>query len=186
MARIAPVPAEDMTDEQRRVHDKILGQRGLTTLRGPFAVMLHAPEICEKVSDFVDHFMSETRLSSLLTELAIITVARQFTAQYEWFIHAKRGLQLGLDAGIVEAIRTGQRPEFNDPEQALVYDMANEIAETRKLSDRHYASAVATFGEPAVVELITLIGFYHAISVLLNSYQVEIPDIPGPEPLTEL
>ena len=37
--------------------------------------------------------------------------------------------------------------------------------------------------EPAVVELVALIGFYHAVSVLLNSYQVEIPDIPGPKPM---
>lgn len=169
MVRIAPVPLDDMTDEQRRVHDKILEQRSIPTLRGPFAVMLHAPEICEKVSDFVDHFMSDTRISGPLTELAIITVARQYTAQYEWFIHAKRGLELGLDAAIVEAIRTGQRPDFSDPEQALIYDMVNEIADTRKLSDDHYARAVTAFGEPAVVELVTLIGFYHAISVLLNS-----------------
>lgn len=185
MARIALVPADDMTDEQRRVHDKILGQRGIPVLRGPFAVMLHAPEICEKVSDFVDHFMSETRISGPLTELAIITVARQYTAQYEWFIHAKRALELGLDEAVVEAIRTDRRPEFSDPEQQLVYDMVNEIAEERKLSDDHYNRAVAAFGAAAVVELITLIGFYHAISVLLNSYQVEIPDIPGPAPMTE-
>ena len=180
MARILPVPAADMTDEQRRVHDKILGQRRLTVLRGPFAVMLHAPDICEKVSDFVDHFMAETRISNVLTELAIIAVARQYNAQYEWFIHARRALEHGLDAGVVEAIRANRRPEFSDPEQELIYDMVNEIAEARALSDDHYARAVAAFGEAAVVELITLIGFYHAVSVLLISYQVEIPDIPGP------
>ena len=181
MARILPIPADEMTGEQRRVHDKILDQRGLTVLRGPFAVMLHAPEICEKVSDFVDHFMSETRISSPLTELAIISVARQFNAQYEWFVHAKRALELGIDADIVEAIRTNQTPNFSDPEQQLIYDMVNEIVEDRKLSDDHYGRAVAAFGEAAVVELVALIGFYHAVSVLLNSYQVEIPDIPGPK-----
>lgn len=180
MARIAPVPVDGMTEEQRRVHDKILGQRGLTVLRGPFAVMLHAPEICEQVADFVDHFMAETRISNVLTELAIITVARQYNAQYEWFIHAKRALELGLDAAVVEAIRADRRPDFRDPDQELIYDMAVEIVETRELGDDHYASAVAAFGEAGVVELIALIGFYHAVSVLLNAYQVEIPDIPGP------
>ncbi len=185
MVRISPVPVDDMSDEQRRVHDKILDQLGIPVLRGPFAVLLHAPEICDKMSDFVIHFMSETRISQALKELAIITLARQYTAQYEWFIHAKQALAFGLDEAVVEAIRTNRRPNFSDPEQELIYDIVNEIAEDRKLSDDHYARAVTAFGAAAVVELIALIGFYHAVSVLLVSFQVDVPDIPGPAPMTE-
>ena len=61
--------------------------------------------------------------------------------------------------------------------------MVNEIVETRQLSDALYDQAVASFGAEAVVELITQIGFYHAISVVLNVYQIEAGDggVPLPD-----
>lgn len=182
MTRINAVPAENMSDEQRRMFDRVSARFG--RVRGPFEVMVHAPEVGELVTGMVEHFMADTRIPKKLKELAIITVARQYTAQYEWFVHAPHAIKAGIDEAVVEAIRLRRRPDFTDPEEELVHDMANEIVEHRVLGDDNYARAVAALGEDAVVELVVLIGFYHAISVLLVSYQVDIPE-GGAKPLPE-
>lgn len=181
MARLAPVPPGDMTAEQRSMFDTVASQRGGGKVRGPFALLLHAPDVGARVADMVDHFLSDTRLPHKLKELAIIAVARRYSARYEWFIHAARAVRVGLGEEIAEIIRTGARPDFNDPEEALVHDLAIEIVETRTLSDETYAKAAAAFGEPATLELVSLIGFYIMIAVVLNAYRVEIPD-GGPDP----
>ena len=182
MTRIQPVAPEAMTDEQKRLYDKIAGQRSVPKVRGPFAVGLHAPEIGERIADMVDHLLSETRISHNLKELAIIVIARQYSAHYEWFIHAARAVRVGVSDDIVEAIRNRQRPDFKDDHEALVYDMTLDMVENRTLGDALYARAVAAFGEPALVELVALIGFYIMIAVFLCAFDVDAPD-GGPVPL---
>lgn len=176
MARMDPIPLDQMTDEQRTLHDIILKQRSRGQVQGPFAVMLQAPDVCERVAEMVNHLLQETRVSLTLKELAIITIARQYTAQYEWFVHVRRARELGLDEAIIESISHRSRPDFKDPKEALVYDMTLEIVEKRKLGDALYATARETFGDAALVELIALIGFYVMIAVFLVSFEVEVPD----------
>jgi 4-carboxymuconolactone decarboxylase len=176
MARIEPIPLDDMTAEQRRLHDKISAQRTGGEVRGPFAVLLHVPEIAEPVADMVDLMLSDTRVPHTLKELAILTIARQYTAQYEWGVHVRRALRLGLDEAVIDAIRHNRRPDFRDADEELVYDMTNELVADRRLGDDHYARAVAALGEAALVELVALIGFYMMVAILLVSYQVELPD----------
>ena len=83
-------------------------------------------------------------MSLTLKEIAIITVARQYTAQYEWYVHARRAKEVGVDDAIIDAIRHRKRPRFSDPREALVYDMTLEMVEQRRLGDALYARALET------------------------------------------
>ncbi len=176
MARMDPIPLDQMTAEQRDLHDLIAKQRSRRPVQGPFAVMLQAPDICERVAEMVNHLLQETRVARTLKEIAIITIARQYTAQFEWFVHARRAKELGVYEAVIDAIRHRRRPQFNDAKEALVYDMTMEMVEQRRLGDDLYASAIETFGKAAVVELVALIGFYIMIAVFLVSFEVEVPD----------
>lgn len=182
MTRIQPVPPETMTAQQKALHDLIAGQRSVGQVRGPFAIGLHAPDIGERIADMVNHLLSDTRVPHNLKELAIIVIARQYTAQYEWFIHAPRAVRVGVSQDTVEAIRSGKRPDFTDEDEALVYDITIEMVENRTLSQGLYDRAVDRFGEPAVVELVALIGFYIMIAVFLCAFDVDAPE-GGPKPL---
>lgn len=183
MARIEPIPLERMTDEQRTLHDLILAQRSRGKVQGPFAVLLHAPDIGARVADMVHHFLGETRMPLKLKELAILCIARRHDAQYEWFVHENRARGAGLSDAVIEALRGRETPPFATPDEQLIFDMVEEIVEQRKLSAARYAAAVGAFGEPATVELIAFIGFYIMIAVLLTSFDVEAPDgAPNPLP----
>ena len=176
MARMDPIPLDQMTTEQRDLHDLIAKQRSRGQVQGPFAVMLQAPDVCERVADMVNHLLQETRVPLTLKELAIITIARQYTAQYEWYVHAKRAKELGVEEAVIDAIRHRRRPAFNSFNESLVYDMTMEMVEQRRLGDDLYASAKDAFGDAALVELVALIGFYIMIAVFLVSFEVPVPD----------
>jgi 4-carboxymuconolactone decarboxylase len=173
MARIAPVARDKMDEAQRRLYDKVMSQRG--RVRGPFDVLMHAPEIGDRLTDLVQHYHSDTRVPKNVKELAILTIARHYTAQYEWLVHEPGARKAGVPDAVIEAIRNRRAPEFSDPKEAVAYAMVNEIVGTRKIGDATYARAVELLGEPAVVELVTQIGFYIAIAVLLVSFQVDVP-----------
>lgn len=181
MARIEPLPADQLNEEQRELAATISQQRQVP-VRGPFAVLLRTPDVGRAFADFVDLFMSETRIPIRLKELAIITVAREYTSQYEWFVHAPRAIRSGISKEIVEELRNRRTPEFADPDERLVYETAQEMVRSRGLSDAAYARAVERFGEEGMIEFATLVGFYHTVSVLLNTFQVEAPE-GDPHPL---
>lgn len=183
MARLLPIPPQDMTDEQKRVAALISKQRD-APVRGPFAVMLRTPEICEMFANFVDLSLDEerSRIPLRLKELAIITVGRVFGSDYEWFIHAKRAAEFGIDETAIEDMRQNRVPSFPNADETLVYDVAKELAETRQLSDANYQRALDHFGEEAMVELAALVGFYHTVSIFLNTFQVAAPE-GDPHPL---
>jgi 4-carboxymuconolactone decarboxylase len=184
MTRIAPIAPEDMTEEQKALHDRIAGQRSVGQVRGPFAVGLHAPDIGERIGDMVHHLLSDTRVPHNLKELAIIVIAREYTAHYEWFIHAVRAERVGVSESIVEAIRTRQTPDFVDEDESLVYEATLDMVRNRTLSQPLYDKVVDRLGEPATVELVALVGFYIMIAVFLCAFDVDAPE-GGPAPLED-
>ena len=179
MARIAPIPLERMTVAQRHLHDRV-ASAGRGAAVGPWAVLLHVPEVGERLAGVVECLMSETLVPPKLKRLAILTIARAYAAPYEWAVHEPRARAAGLDAAVIEALRTGARPDFGDPKEALVHAMTNEIVLARELGGSLYSRAVDALGEPAVVELVALIGFYIALAVLLVAYDVEAPNDASP------
>jgi len=184
MARIQPIPKDAMTPEQIRVNDKIAGPRYSGPARGPFAVWLRTPEFAEIASDFGLHLRTKTTLPRRLLELTVLITARQWTAQYEWAAHEGFAREAGLAGNLIEDLRAGRRPSFESPEDAVVYDVATEIQERKGLDDDTYRRARDLLGEQTVVDLLTVIGYYTLLAVVLTGLDVDAPD--GGTPLPPL
>lgn len=184
MARIPPIPRQEMTPEQVRVNDKIASARAGGQAQGPFGVWLRTPEFAEIAGDFGIYLRTKTTLPRRLLELTVLTVARVWTAQYEWYAHEKFVGAAGLDPALVEDLRHGRWPSFAEPEDKLVYDVIMEIQEKRRLSDTTYRRAVEMLGEQTVIDLITVIGYYTMLAVVLTGLEVDTPD--GSTPLAPL
>lgn len=65
-----------------------------------------------------------------------------------------------------------------------MYALATELSVERRLSDTTYQSAVATLGEQTVLDLVTIIGFYTMVAVVLVAIDVDISD-GGAKPLAD-
>jgi 4-carboxymuconolactone decarboxylase len=183
MTRYRDITPAEMDPEQKRVHDQIVsGKRG--RFGGPFQLLIRAPGICEFAAPLGEHLRWGTSLPDRLSELAIITTARFWRAQYEWYAHASLAAQAGVPGAAIEAIRTGSVPQFSADDEALVYRVCSEIFRTQRLSDASFKEAVAALGEKGLVEIISLIGYYTLIGNTLNVFQVPLPEgeqLPFPE-----
>jgi 4-carboxymuconolactone decarboxylase len=172
MPRYRDITPAEMTPAQRRVHDLIVsGRRG--RFGGPFQLLIRAPEICEQTAKLGEHLRWGTSLPDRLSELAIITTAQFWRAQYEWYAHAPLAEKAGVLAAAIEAIRRGDTPNFEQKDEGLVYSVCSELFKTQRLADATFNEAVTTLGETGLTEII---GYYTLIGNTLNVFQVAVPE----------
>ena len=173
--RFKPLPPEQLNAEQKRLAQALTeGPRG--GVRGPFPALMRIPAFADRVRVLGDYVRFESSLPPALSELAILVVARFWTAQYEWYAHSRHAVKAGVDASVPEAIAQGRRPPKLTADEALVYDVCNELLNARDVSDKTFAAAVARFGETTVLELVGLAGYYSFVSLILNVNRTPIPD----------
>src|SRR5688572_2787227 len=112
-----------MTPEQQKVVDAVVsGPRGM--LVGPLRAALHRPDLAEVWQRFGAMLRYGTSLPPRLSELAILVTARRWNSQLEWHVHSAMALDAGLDRRVVEKLKAGDAPEFDDPEASAIYEFA--------------------------------------------------------------
>lgn len=179
MSRLAPIEPENMTAAQKKAAENIAsGPRG--SVRGPFAALLHNPGVADAVQKMGASLRFDGTLPDNLREIAILVTGRFWTAQYEWWAHARIALEVGVEESIVNAMAQRRRPSFTKSDEAAVYEFCTELHEKQNVSDENYAWVVEQLGEAGAAELIALCGYYTIISMTLNVAGTELPD--GVEP----
>ena len=145
MSRITPPDGAALSERQREVHEAIRsGPRG--QVRGPLAVWLRRPELADRAQALGRYCRYDTLLPPRLSELAILTIARIWGAEFEWWAHKAIALEAGLSEAVVEAIRTNREPVFEQEDEAVVSAFTRAAYLARRVSDALYARAVEILG----------------------------------------
>jgi 4-carboxymuconolactone decarboxylase len=172
--RLPPVPPERWTPEQRREAEELInGPRG--GLISPFVPMLRSPELMAHAQRMGEYLRYRSAIGLRLSELAILLVARHWTQQVEWAIHAPIALREGIAEATVTAIRRGERPVGLPADEAAVYDFSSELLREQHVSDATWRRAVAAFGEHGVVDIVGINGYYGFLAMLMNAAQTPAP-----------
>ena len=50
------------------------------------------------------------------------------------------------------------------------------MIETKRIREDTYHELVETLGEAGIMEIATLIGYYSAISIILNTFEIPVPE----------
>ena len=103
--RFKPLTLEEMTPAQRRMAENLLSgpRKGM---RGPFSALLYSPEMGDAAQELGARVRFKNSLPDKLKELAILTVARFWTAQFEWYAHQRLALEAGRQDSDVGAAGT--------------------------------------------------------------------------------
>ena len=165
--RLPPIPREAMDPAQRAAADELIaGPR--KAVKGPFVPLLRSPELLDRVQKVGEVLRFRSVLPARLTELATLVVARTWTQQFEWRVHVPLALAAGVGAETVEALRHGRRPPALPDDERRVVDLVHELLSHHGISDATYDDAVAAFGERGTVELVSLVGYFTMLSMVLN------------------
>lgn len=173
--RMAPIPADKMTDVQKKTVAEYKEIRKTDLAGGPFAVLLRVPDYVVPALQMRLHNLNNSALSRKNTELAILIAARYSTNNFEWNAHSTLARQEKLSPEIITAVAEGRRPEHMAEDEAVLYDFCTELLHNQSVSDPTYARALAKFGEPGVVEVAALEGYYTFLSMVMNTARTALP-----------
>ena len=176
-----PTDYDALTPEQKAYVRSILtGPRASIT--GPLGVMMVSPtlgDLSQKAMAY-SRFAGQAGFSTVppkLNELAILIVAKHWSAEYVWNAHHSYGVRMGLPPAVVEAIRTGARPPAMEKDVEAVYNFATEFLTTRHVSDATLAAAKAALGgDRGVVDLVGTMGLYQISSMMVAMDDTPVGD----------
>jgi alkylhydroperoxidase family enzyme len=185
--RLQPLTPAELDGDQRKLYDAVLasprGQgptrrfvlRDDETLTGPFDAFLRSPLLGGHLERAGMAFREDTVIPPAARELAILVVAKAWHADFEWWVHSMVAKGQGVPEEAIDAIGHGRDPKLEDPELAAAHDVAFELVHKRSLEASTLDRAKEALGERAVVELVTVVGFYQLVSGVLESFQPPPP-----------
>jgi len=174
MARIMPTRPEQYSAEQKKLAERITASRG--GVRGPYAIWLKNPQLADAVDTLGKYARFDTSLPQRLSELAILVVTRHWTAQFPWQAHEKLARKEGISDAAIGAIRNRQRPTLTAKDEQAVFDFVYELTERKAVSEGTYKTALTVLGEAALIELVTIAGYYALVSMTVNAFEAPLPE----------
>ena len=172
--RMPPIPAEKLTDAQRRAIDEFKAARG-AEISGPFVPLLRSPEVMTRARAMGDYLRFKSTLPPRLSEFVILLTARHWTQQYEWNAHQPLALRGGLNGDIVKAIAEGRRPDGMAADEQALYALVDEIQHNHSVSDATFAGARTAVGEQGVIDALGIVGYYTMLSIVMNTARTPLP-----------
>lgn len=184
MSRLEGIGRDDLEDDGQRLWDEIVRTRGPGAvsseghLIGPFNPWLRAPAAGIHLQALGSAVRSETSLDPVVTEIAILTVVSHWGAEFEWQAHAAMAKSLKVADTVLVALRHGKDPDLPSKAQRIAHTACKQIVQNGSLDEATYLEVQGEFGDRGTVELVSICGYYSAVSFVINTFVV-LPPAPS-------
>lgn len=172
--RLPVIPADQYTEEQKQAAAEFEAARKAPVF-GPFEPLMHSPKMMNLSRSMGDYLRYQSAIGNTLSELVILVTAREWTQDYEWYVHAPIALKAGIKQEIVDAIAEGRRPEGMNEDEQMVYDFSIELHRNKRVSDVTYARVQQRFGNKGIVDLTGINAYYSLLAMQMNVAEYPLP-----------
>ena len=173
--RFPQLTLEQLNPEQRTLADEIM-KFSRVGIGGPYNILLRSPVLLRRMLDVWHYLRWNTSVPLHLNEFAILIAGRRWRSQVEWFAHVPIALKAGLSQSIIDQLKQKKRPEGMKEDEAIVYDLCTELADTHEASDDTFNRAKRILGEQQVVDLVAVFGVYVMTAMLLSVGEAMPPE----------
>jgi len=162
--RLPLLKRDDLDDYGKSVYDE------LATLGGnPAPIRIYSPKLAKPMAEAHRYLKYDSGLGDRLTEIAVLTTAREMENQFEytqWESHGRRPGSSHIDDNIIDIIK---------------YEKPVTGIGQKKVSSETFAHILHLFGPRGTVDLSELMALYVATGVELNAFDMQLR--PGQKPL---
>ena len=178
MTRLPAIATRDqLPTEAHAAFDAIAESRG--TVRGPFAVLLHSPELAMRTAHLGAFVRFESSVPDAIRELATLIGAHLWRCDYEWGAHLPLAARAGVRPEAIEAIARDADLDAFTAEEALIVRYTRALLGTHRVDAETFEAVRASYGDQALVELTAALGYYSMLAVVLNAAEVAPPTAGG-------
>ena len=178
MARIPLVTREAVPENEKAAYDAFIASRENRPNTGPYSLLLHMPEMAQRLEALRTCIRGEASLPQKLQELVMITVAREMDCAFIWYAHAAAARQAGVRGDIVDRVRERQDLTNLDPDELAVVHFARELLQNRKVTQATFDTAMTRLGQRGTMALTNLVACYAVLAYNMNTYELEAPEHP--------
>jgi 4-carboxymuconolactone decarboxylase len=174
LSRLPPVTPEDLDEEARRL---LAARESFTPGPGPTHITVYSPR---------DRSLGvptgqNSPVGPRLFQLAVLIAAREIDQQYEWSAHEPAGLKAGLEQHVIEVVKHDRDVAGLDDKDATLITFGRTLLREHRVSSELWARMVSHFGRQHTVDLMSIMGDYLRVGIMLNAVDQHLP--PGREAL---
>jgi alkylhydroperoxidase family enzyme len=182
--RIEPVDLGRLDADQRTALEPFLasdanavgGKVGGGKILNIFRTLAHAPKALTAFLGWGNYILSKRNaLTPRDRELVILRTGYNCRSGYEWTQHKRIGLDCGLTETEIARIKAGPEAEgWNDRDRAMLR-ATDDLTTNYFVSDASWA-ALADLDDKGRMDLVFTDGQYTQVSMILNSFGIQVED----------
>lgn len=157
---------EGLDEASAEVFEWVVASRG--KMIRPFEVLLHTPQLAQKVAELGHVVRYESALDPADRELAILSTGRALGCGFVWDSHQEPAARAGVRPEVVEALEHGSMQALA-PDEATIVAFAFQLCNTSAVDDETFNRAHRRLGDQGVVELALTVGYYTMLGFAMSA-----------------
>jgi len=145
-------------------------------LEGPFNLFISYPDLGSILSSLGEFIRYESTIPPRSRELLILYIAVDFQSEFEWYAHCQLAINEGVSTSMIDSILDGKKPDNLDLQESISYDLYQKVKFKEEISDEFFSRATELLGNKVIFEVITLIGYYSTLAILIKTFSISLPD----------
>lgn len=174
LSRLPLLTRDDLDADGKAAYDDIVADRD-PPRTGPVPTSLYSPAVARAWDDLNGFLRYNGELSPRHTEVAILVAAWEIEQQYEWSAHEPAALRFGAPQEVVDTIKYDREPTGLSTEETVIIRVGRQLLREHRLDSQLYAQAVELFGEKGLIEMITVMGDYVMVGLVLTAVDQNLP-----------
>jgi 4-carboxymuconolactone decarboxylase len=163
--RLPPISRDQLSDQMKKAYDAAIGSSPGGKPEGVAAIRLHRSGVDVRW---------DAGIGRRLSELSILTIAREYDQPYEWSLHEMEALSVGLEPAIADIVRNRTPVTGIGEKEAAIIQLGREIGRHRVSPDT-YARTLKLFGKTDMVDMVDLMSNYAGTGVNLTAANQWMP-----------
>jgi 4-carboxymuconolactone decarboxylase len=175
MARIPLINSrEELSEADQAIYAETLRMPGVSQkITGPQRLVLRNAKLNHAFQVFISALRTETTVSELDHELAILATVREMRSAYPWGAHVTRARAAGVSETAIDVIRSGAAADRLPAADADIVTYARQLARDGQAEQAVFDRLLSAHDERWLMELTLLIAWYCGIATFANAFEIE-------------
>jgi len=175
MARVPPITGKaDLPAEHQHVADEVIGVFG--RIRGPFSVLLYAPEMASKLLPMVPFNREGTIVEPNPRFAAILSAVREREGAYVWAAQVAAAQRAGVPQAMIDLLRAKGDPANLPEDEQDVVNYIRQLMRTNRTDRAVFDRLKDRHGVQWLVELTAMANYYAMLCGVVNAFEVDVPE----------
>jgi 4-carboxymuconolactone decarboxylase len=158
-ARLPYLQRKDLDPAAQAIFDQLPGRSPDGSLGGPLAFAAYNPGVAKALLDLHNAAVAGT-LTARVRELAIMVACRETNYSLEWNGHEATAVRSGIDAKLIDVIRTRGALTGLDEKDAAVIRFGRQMLTDKKVDSATFAKVVEFYGKRGAMDLVAVMNTY--------------------------